>query len=943
MGKRTPHLTKRQWAALIISSAAASLTVVAGWSGGSAQTERVILTASVGLLVAAGQFAVYYRIHARRPRPTRPAMIPRPLAEFTGRGDDLRALRERYTEQAAVARTGPIVLFIHGKPGVGKSAVARQFANELIPDFPDGHLYANLGTSGEPRPTGEILGDFLTALGRKPKARSRREGRFRSATAHLRVLIVLDAARDADQVRKLLPNGSRCCVIVTSRRSLRSPDFDVASHHLDIPRANDAMEILSRFSKADWRHQPESAAKIISICGRLPLALASVGEQLDKKHYSLREMSDMLDDESRALSLLTYVGKNVEERIESEYESLTDRERKAFRLLTLVDSPTFIPWVLRPLLEVDIAEAENLIADLAEAELLEVAGPESPLGPSSPLGIARYRFHPLFHLFARARLQAEDDVAEQQAARERLDSAFLELISRVLIQLDPGLPGSGGIQMPAPGWLSSSSTLPARIAELPNHWVRADYKNWLRAAVAAYGREDWALCWRISTLLGGHIPEHAQINLCRDVFELAEEAATRDRCPPALVEVLLAKGAFLFAIERYADALRTLDVAARKISELKSDCAYEASAIKLDAIRHRKIAEGWIQLAAYARAEDEITAALSLAYQGGYGDEVNRARLLQADNAPRLSLDHEWNMRPQAGASLRADDALWFRDQLMQSDSALHDRSWEDAEDYLNNALIQNCGDERRTANIRYRLARLRLRQHRSADNSEQKASYAHESVEFASAALISFLEMDNYIGAARARCLLARGLALTGQFSDAEEELAIAESELNIGAQGQEDISQPLMARLRFAHGEILLQQKRYAEARQVLSVAVTLFAAEKDRWSQVEALLLRGCAERAEGRHASANITLWAVAAAFMCSGDETGIASALEQLALTADEMKQFATATELRILAHNGSVRRFSPSIALSLVRSIYSHRGSRPLNLDLHDRDVHLPV
>jgi hypothetical protein len=78
-------------------------------------------------------------------------------------------------------------------------------------------------------------------------------------------------------------------------------------------------------------------------------------------------------------------------------------------------------------------------------------------------------------------------------------------------------------------------------------------------------------------------------------------------------------------------------------------------------------------------------------------------------------------------------------------------------------------------------------------------------------------------------------------------------------------------------------------------------------------------------------------------MCSGDEAGVASALEQLALTAEEMRQFATATELRILAHNGSTKRFSPSVALFLVRSIYSHRGSQLLNPGLHDRDVHLPV
>jgi tetratricopeptide (TPR) repeat protein len=902
-----------------------------------------MLTAFVGLLAAAAQVPLYYKMRPRRSPPPRPAMIPRPLAEFTGRLDDLQALRDRYASQAAARSTGPILLFIHGKPGVGKSALARQLANELIPDFPHGRLYANLGSGGEARPAGEILGEFLVALGRQARGKARREGRFRSATAQLRLLIVLDAARNADQVRKLLPNGIGCCVIVTSRRTL-GPDFDVTSHRLDIPGTNDAIEILSKFSQADWRHQPESAAKIVSTCGRLPIALASAGGLITQRPYSLREVSERLDDATVVLSLLTHDGKSIAERIASEYENLTDRERRAFRLLTLVDSATFIPWVLRPLLDVDITEAENLMAQLAEAELLEVAGPESPLGPDSPLGVARYRFHPLFRLFALGRLAVEDDPVERQAARERLDSAYLELITRVLIHLDPDLPGSAGIQPPMPRWLSSGSTLPARIAELPSHWVRADYKNWLRAAIAAHGRGNWKLCWRISIFLGGPVPEHAEITVCRNAFKLAEDAASRDHYPPAVVKVLLAKGTFLFALERYAEALATLDRAARQISELKSDPAHEVSATGLDAVRHRTIAEGWVQLAAYARAETEINAALALARLAGNDDEVERALILQDENTPRLRLDHKRAVHTRAAASFRSDDSLWFHDQLIKSDSALRDRDWPHAEEHLKNALTQNYGDERRTANIRYRLARLRLYQYRSTGSTVQRARYARESVGFASAALISFREMENNMGAVRARCLLARGLALTGQFAGADEELHIAESELNIGAQGQEDISHPLEARLRFAKGEVLLQQRKYGEARQVLSEAVTLFAEEKDRRSQVEALLLRGHAERAEGQHANANNTLWAVAAAFMCSGDEAGVAFALEQLALTAEEMRQFATAVELRILAQNGSAKRFSPSVAFSLARSLYSPRGVHPPKpATIYDRDIHLPV
>ena len=203
---------------------------------------------------------------------------------------------------------GPIITAIHGKPGVGKSAVARELANSLIPDFPGGQLYANLGSGGEARATGEVLGDFLQALGRKPKARSRRRKEFRAVTESRRLLIVLDAARDAEQLRKLFFNGERCCVIVTSRRTL-GPDFGIDSYHLGIPDESDALEIVTAFSKVDWRQQPECAADILDMCGRLPLLQYSraIGERLADREMSFREMADALKSEkSDGLARLTY-------------------------------------------------------------------------------------------------------------------------------------------------------------------------------------------------------------------------------------------------------------------------------------------------------------------------------------------------------------------------------------------------------------------------------------------------------------------------------------------------------------------------------------------------------------------------------------------------------------------------------------------------------------
>lgn len=956
-----PSLTGRQWTTLVVGSTAAVLAVVAGWSAGSPLAERIVLAGGVGVLTFAAQFALFFKMNSKRRKAAHPAMLPRPLAEFRGRSNDLEALKALYAEQAASRHRkhpshrhhlssreglaiGPIMLLIHGKPGVGKSTIARELANQLADYFPDGQLYANLGSGGDARTTGEVLGEFILALGRRPKRKAgRRRKEFLAATAHRRLLIVLDAARDAEQLRKLLPNGSGCCVIVTSRRAIGS-DFDTAPHHLRVPDTADALEILSAFAHLDWRQQPECAADLVRLCGHLPLALRSIGEQMADRKRSLREVADTLNaDRSQTLSRLTYGGKNVEEDLYSEYERLTDREKKAFRFLTLVESTTFIPWVLHPLLDIDIIEAENLVAQLAEAELLELVGPDNPLAPDNPLGIARYRFDPLIGLFAEARLGAEGNVEEQRSARERLDNAYMELIGRVLAHLDPSLDRLLDSQVSLPKWLPERSTLPERVSELPSHWVRADYKNWMRACAAAYHSENWELCWRISTFFGGPVPDRPDGDQCDSVFAFAEHAALQGQVAWAPAEVLLAKGTFLLALERYGEALATFDLAAQAIDSLKFEPGHGESALRLDAIRHRKMAEGWIQLGAYGRAEIELTEALSIFRQLSPGIELDRVLLLKAENENRTALGRRKYESPVKATSPESDDALWFRRQLLLSESARIERNWSTAAQYLQIALAQNYGDTRRTANVCYRLARLRLNQARHVNIHEQSIGLAWDAVGFVATALNVFQDMKNIIGVVRSRSLLARALVVAEQLTEAQNEIGIAQSELNAISRSEGRFVNPLRARLSFAQGEIWLHQQRYAEASQMLSDAVARFASENDRRSQIEALLLRGVTERFEKRFASSNITLWAVAAAFKASGDDGGVVFALEQLALTAEQMRQFGTAMELRMLAHNGSVKHLSPLMAITLARSLYTHRGDKRSDPLAHDHDIHLPV
>jgi DNA-binding SARP family transcriptional activator len=223
---------------------------------------------------------------AARPVPV-PAQLPSAVPGFAGRAAELASLdaalaqaeREHLAGAAAV-----VISTVSGTAGVGKTALAVQWAHQVATRFPDGQLYVNLngfGPGGQPVEPGEAVRGFLAGLGVAPAeipgGAPAQAALYRSLLAGKRVLVVLDNARDAEQVRPLLPGSPGCLAIVTSRSDLAGLVAAEGAYpvSLDLLPPAEAGELLARrLGEARVASEQAAVSEIIERCARLPLALA---------------------------------------------------------------------------------------------------------------------------------------------------------------------------------------------------------------------------------------------------------------------------------------------------------------------------------------------------------------------------------------------------------------------------------------------------------------------------------------------------------------------------------------------------------------------------------------------------------------------------------------------------------------------------------------------
>ncbi|MFI7423544.1 AfsR/SARP family transcriptional regulator [Nonomuraea sp. NPDC049684] len=347
----------------------------------------------------------------------RPAQLPAAVNDFTGRKEV--AVRVHTLLSAQSSAEGVPVVALCGIGGVGKTTLAVHVAHAADDLFPDGQLYADLrGHSDEVTAPESALGGFLRALGIPPDVipdgLAERSALYRSLLSDRRILVLLDNARDADQVSPLLPGSPGCATIVTSRAKLA--DLPAARLiDLDVMEPDEALSLFSSVAGPERVAAEHGAAMdVVAACGFLPLAVRIVAARLAARpSWTVASLVPRLADEQRRLDELRVGSLGVEATFALGYGQLEPAQARAFRLLSLPKGPDISIGAAAAVLAMNMYEAEELLESLVDMSLLEATAP------------GRYRFHDLLRLFARRVLDKTERPEDKTLALRRLLGFYL--------------------------------------------------------------------------------------------------------------------------------------------------------------------------------------------------------------------------------------------------------------------------------------------------------------------------------------------------------------------------------------------------------------------------------------------------------------------------------------------------------------------------------------
>ncbi len=344
-------------------------------------------------------------------RPSRHSYLPRDIPDFIGRTRELAALVAAGRQPDGALR----VAVVDGMPGVGKTTLALHAAHRLLDRYPDGQVLCDLhGHSGQSEPVepAAALAVLLRAFGvtgaAVPADLDERAALWRATLAERRVLLVLDDAASAAQVRPLLPGDGGCLVLVTSRSRLAGLD-GVDTLTLDVFPEPDALGLFAA-GVGDRRvaDEPAASAEVVRLCGHLPVAIRiAAGRLRQRRAWTVGLLADRLREEYGRLAELQAEDRNLSAMFAISYRQLDGAAQRMFRLLGLAPCQEIDVAAAAALAGVPVDEAEPTMERLLDQHLLMQRRQ------------GWYRIHDLLHEHARQVAFEEETPAQRQAAAAR--------------------------------------------------------------------------------------------------------------------------------------------------------------------------------------------------------------------------------------------------------------------------------------------------------------------------------------------------------------------------------------------------------------------------------------------------------------------------------------------------------------------------------------------
>lgn len=378
---------------------------------------------------------------------SRPRHLPAGASDFVGRSADIDRL---YADMRRDLAGGSRITVIDGMGGIGKTALAVRLSELLAGGHADGLYFIDLHgfTVGKQPRTPEAALDVLlrqagTPTELIPHGLAERAEQWRSLMAGKRIIVILDNAVDAAQVRPLLPGTAEALVLVTSRRRLTTLDGS-RPVSLDVLPPSEAVALFRRIADRAF-DAPEVVTDVTELCGRLPLAIRIAASRLrHRPTWTVEDLAERLRESRRRMHTLTVDDLSVYATLRLSYESLPEPQRRTFRLLGAHPGQDFDRYAVAALTGLPVDEAEEQLESLCDCNLL--------MQPAA----GRYQLHDLIRDCATKLLEAEETEAERQEAAARLFDYYLHLadlhcspMARKISRFEPDIPARPASVPPA--------------------------------------------------------------------------------------------------------------------------------------------------------------------------------------------------------------------------------------------------------------------------------------------------------------------------------------------------------------------------------------------------------------------------------------------------------------------------------------------------------------